>query len=239
MSRLGIIVALPAEAKSLYGKKLNVGLPIEIQKDIFLCLSGIGYDSAQIAAKKLLALKADALISWGVAGAIDSNVKSGDLILAKTIINENNRYAISVDWLARVSTHLQQSPFTVSIGDIASSTKICATTADKNALSKLTGAVAVDMESTAIAEVAAADKLDFLVIRTIADNANTAIPEAVLKHTDNLGQPKIFDFMLSCLLQPTQIKELSRLASGYKMGLKTLSVIAKDLKNEHFFHSAA
>ena len=74
LSRVGIIVALPAEAKCLYSKKLKVGLPDEIQKDIFLCLSGIGYESALIAAKKLTALKVDALISWGVAGAIDKSV---------------------------------------------------------------------------------------------------------------------------------------------------------------------
>lgn len=237
MSKLGIIVALPAEAKSLYSKKLNVALPIEIQKDIFLCLSGIGYNSAQIAAKKLLALKVDALISWGVAGAIDNTLDSGDLILAKSIINQDKQYLISPEWRERISAHLQQSSSRLITGDIASSESICATISDKNNLVNATGALAVDMESAAIAETALAHKLDWLVIRAVADNANTAIPEVVLEHTDNMGQPRIFKFVWSCLLKPSQIRELFNLARSYKISLKTLSNIAPELKKKHFFYS--
>ena len=236
MSRIGIIAALPAEAKCLYSKKLKAGLPIEIQQDVFLCLSGIGHESALFAAKKLAALKVDALISWGVAGAIDKSVNSGDIILASSIINEGHRYLISEDWLRRVSEHLQSTSM-VSNGAIASSKEICASTTDKHHLSEKTGALAVDMESAAIAETATVNKLDLLVIRTISDNADSSIPEAVLKHTDNLGQPRIFNFMLSCILKPNQIREISSLAGGYKKGLASLSSIAQVLKDRHFLYS--
>ena len=236
MSRLGIIVALPAEAKSLYSKKLKIALPIEIQKDIFICLSGIGYDSAQIAAKKLLALKVDALISWGVAGAIDSSVNSGDLILPKSIINQDKQGLISTEWRERISDYLQQTSSRILTGNIASSKTICATVTDKNNLLAATGALAVDMESAAIVETALAHQLDCLVIRAVADNANTAIPEAVLDHTDNMGRPRIFKFVWSCLFKPAQIRELFNLARAYKISLKTLSSIGVDLKKEHFFY---
>ncbi len=237
MSRLGIIVALPAEAKSLYSKKLKVALPIEIQKDIFLCLSGIGYDAAQTAAKKLLALKVDALISWGVAGAIDSTVNSGDLILAKSIINQDKQCLISPEWRERILSYLQKSSSRVLTGNIASSKTICATIADKNNLVTATGALGVDMESAAIVETALAHQLDCLVIRAVADNANTAIPKAVLEHTDNMGKPRIVRFVWSCLLKPSQIRELFNLARAYQISLKSLSNIASDLKNKHFFYS--
>lgn len=236
MSRIGIIAALPAEAKCLYSKKIKAGLPIEIQQDVFLCLSGIGHESALFAAKKLTALKVDALISWGVAGAIDKTVSSGDIILANSIINEGNRYSTSEDWLSRVSEHLQ-STCMVSNGDIASSKEICASTTDKHHLLQKTGALAVDMESAAIAETATANNLDLLVIRTISDDADTSIPEAILKHTNNLGQPRIFNFMLSCILKPNQIREISSLASGYKKGLASLSEIAQVLNDRHFLYS--
>ncbi len=236
MSRIGIIAALPAEAKCLYSKKLKAGLPIEIQQGVFLCLSGIGHESALFAAKKLTALKVDALISWGVAGAIDKSVNSGDVILASSIINETNRYSISEAWLNRVSKHLQSLSM-VSIGSIASSKEICASTADKHYLLQKTGALAVDMESNAIAEIATVNNLDFLVIRAISDNADTAIPEAVLKHTNNMGQPRIFNFMLSCITKPNQIREISSLARGYKKGLASLLEIADVLKDKHFLYS--
>ncbi len=236
MSRIGIIAALPAEAKCLYSKKLKAGLPIEILQDVFLCLSGIGHESALFAAKKLATLKVDALISWGVAGAIDKSLNSGDIILAGSIINEGKRYPISEDWLNRISNHLQSASM-ISIGDIASSNEICASTADKRRLLQKTGALAVDMESAAIAKTATENNLDLLVIRTISDNADMAIPEAVLKHTDNLGQPRIFNFMLSCILKPHQFREISSLASGYKKGLTSLSEIAQVLKDKHFLYS--
>ncbi len=237
MSRIGIIAALPAEAKCLSSKKLKAGLPIEIQQDVFLCLSGIGHESALFAAKKLVALKVDALISWGVAGAIDNSLKSGDVILASSIINGENRYSVSEDWLSRVSEHFLPSEPNIFSGDIASCKEICASIADKQHLSQNTGALAVDMESAAIAETATENNLDLLVIRTISDDADTAIPEAILKHTNNLGQPRIFNFMLSCILKPKQIREISSLASGYKKGLASLSEIAQLLKDSHFLYS--
>ena len=221
----------------MYSKKLKTGLPVEIQHDIFVCLSGIGYESALIAAKKLVALKVDALISWGVAGAINKSVNSGDIILANSIINQDNRYPISEDWLSRVSEHLRQSSDRVLSGDITSSSEICASTTDKLHLLQKTGALAVDMESAAIAETATANKLDFLVLRAISDNADTSIPEVVLKHTDNLGQPRIFKFVLCCILKPNQIRKISSLATGYKKGLTSLSRTAHDLKNQHFLYS--
>ena len=95
----------------------------------------------------------------------------------------------------------------------------------------------MDMESNAIAEIATVNNLDFLVIRAISDNADTAIPEAVLKHTNNMGQPRIFNFMLSCITKPNQIREISSLARGYKKGLASLLEIADVLKDKHFLYS--
>lgn len=237
MSRIGIIAALPAEAKCLYSKKLKAGVPIEIQQDVFLCLSGIGHESALHAAKKLVTLKVDALISWGVAGAIEHSLNAGDVILAKSIINGESRYSISEDWLSRISEHFLPSEPNIFSGDIASSKEICASIKDKQHLLKKTEALAVDMESAAVAETATVNNLDLLVIRTISDNADTAIPEAILKHTNNLGQPRIFNFMLSCILKPNQIREIYSLASGYKKGLASLSEIAQVLKDRHFLYS--
>lgn len=238
MSRLGIIAALPAEAKCLDSKKLNVALPIEIQKDIFLCLSGIGFEAASHAAKKLLALRVDALVSWGVAGAIDTSLNSGDLILAESIINQDRSCKTSHDWLNRITEHLQQTPCNVLRGDIASSREICASATDKSRLLEKTGGLAVDMESAAIAETATTNKLDFLVIRSVADQAETNIPEAVIHHTNQLGQPRLARFIGSCISKPAQVRDIAILAKSYQLGLKTLTNIGPRLKNQHFFYSA-
>lgn len=236
MKKVGIIAALPAEAKCLYNKKLNITSPVEIQKDIFLCLSGIGYNSASNAAKKLLDFKVDGLVSWGVAGAIEPSLNSSDLILANAIIGHDKTYPASTEWKNKLSNNSQNSYGKVLSGDIASSKEICASVADKNNLLNKTGALAVDMESVAIAEVANNSNLDFLVIRSIADQAEASIPEAVLKHTDNLGNPELLKFVLSCILKPGQIRDIAILAKSYSSALKTLSDIAANLKKQNFFY---
>ena len=124
-------------------------------------------------------------------------------------------------------------------GDIASVSDICASVLDKKNLSLKSGAVAVDMESAAIAELASANNIDFLVVRAIADDADTGIPEAVLKHTNTLGRPDPLPFLFSCLKKPGQIKELFKLAKCYKQALKTLKQIAPDLKKQHFLYNTS
>lgn len=235
LNKVGIIVALPAEARCLCSKKLKIGTPVEIQKDIFLCLSGIGYESALSAAKELTVLRVDALISWGVAGAIDKSLSSGDIILANSIINEDKNYSTTREWLSRVSDHLQ-SFFSISNGDIVSSKEICASPMDKLHLFQKTNAIAVDMESAAIAETASANNLDLLLIRTISDDTDTAIPEAVLKYTNNLGQPRILNFMLCCISNPNQIRNIFALKNGYKKALASLSKIAQVLNDRQFLY---
>jgi adenosylhomocysteine nucleosidase len=236
LSKLGIIAALPAEAECLYNKKLNITSPIEIQKDIFLCLSGIGYESARHAANELLRFNIDGLISWGVAGAIDPSLNSGDLIVANTIISPDIMYSTSNEWKNKLSEYIQNKYGKVINADIASSREICASTSDKENLLHRTNALAVDMESAAIAETAKNNNLDFLAIRTIADQAHSSIPEAVLKHTDNLGNPKLLKFVLSCILKPGQIRDIIILAKNYNSALKNLSDIASDLKKQSFLY---
>ena len=56
-----------------------------------------------------------------------------------------------------------------------------ATVADKRALLEAIGALAVDMESHAVAAVATAAGIPFLVIRAIADPADRVVPQAALE----------------------------------------------------------
>jgi adenosylhomocysteine nucleosidase len=238
LSKLGIIAALPAEADCLTKKILKVGSPVEIQKDIYLCLSGIGYDAAQHSSKRLLELNVDALISWGVAGSIESSLKSGDLLLARKIINNTNSWTINPNWISNCQMQLASTSINTVNADIASSNDMCASVNDKNNLSIKTGALAVDMESAAIAELASENNIDFLVVRAIADDADTNIPKAVLEHTDTLGRPDIVPFILSCISDPKQIKELWKLAKCYKQALNTLKLIAPDLKKQHFLYTS-
>ena len=237
MKKIGIVAALPAEAACLYDKKLEVRTPVEIQDGIYLCLSGIGYDAASQAAEKLLDLNINTLISWGVAGALDATLESGDLIIANSIISGDKNNQTTATWQKELLAFFTGKTQKVLNADIYSSREVCATIEDKKMLFEKTKAIAVDMESAAITEMAINNNLDFAVIRSIADKADMAIPDAVLNYTDNLGNPEILKFIGSCLLNPAQIKELLTLAKCYKKALKTLNDTAEALKKQHFFNA--
>lgn len=237
MSKLGIIAALPDEAACLYNRKLQTHTPVEIQKDIFLCLSGIGYEAADKAAKQLLNFNIQGLISWGVAGALDSSLKSGDLIIADVIRNKEKKIHSTDEWRKKLSENLNSHSETICIKPIASNHEICASIEAKQNLFEVLDAAAVDMESMAIAEVAKVNNLDFMAIRSIADQATTAIPEAILNHTDHLGRPDILKFLFSCISKPTQIREIYTLAKSFKIAIKTLCDITPEIKKHDFFYN--
>ena len=238
MSKLGIIAALPAEAHCLRTEKYKLNSPLEIQKDIFVCISGMGAKNASTSARKLIEINVNALISWGVAGAITSMLKPGDLLIANEVICEDTSLFPDDRWGRNIALDLNNTSISIYLEKLVSTDNMCSTPDDKMHLAANTGAYAVDMESAAIAKIAKEKEIDFLVLRAIADDVNTFIPTVVTQHTDILGRPKLLPFIISCLKQPGQIKELIKLAKYYNQALLTLKQIAPDLKKQHFLYNS-
>jgi len=236
LKKLGIIAALPAEAKCFHTMKINLKSPFEIKRSIFLCISGIGYKSSLNAAKELINLNVDAIISWGIAGATCDLVNTGDIILAKSVKNHKNIYSTSVKWRKKIIDHFKDSSINILSEDIVSAEEICNTPIKKMELFKKTKAVAIDMESVAIAEVSMKNNLDFIAIRAIADNATLNIPDVVVKNIDNYGHIKMMKLIASCMLYPSQINQIFLLAKSYKKALKSLENFSVELKKENFFY---
>ena len=94
------------------------------------------------------------------------------------------------------------------------------------------------MESGAIAKIADSNSIDFIVIRSISDDADTIIPNAILTYTDHLGRPDLYPFLFSCIKQPSQILGIIKLAQCYKKALSSLNQIASDLKKHHFHYTS-
>ena len=238
MKRIGIIAALPAEVGSLHQGKYKLNTPVEIQKDLFVCMSGMGAANASLSAIKLIEKEVDALISWGVAGAITSILQPGDLLIADEVIAEESSFFPDQHWLSNIVSSLNNAPASIHINKIASIDQVCSTIDDKKQVSEKTNAYAVDMESSAIAKIAKENGKDFLAIRAIADDAQTSLPKVVTQYTDMLGRPKWGPFIYSCLTQPGQIKDLIKLAKCYNQALLTLHQIAPDLKKQYSLYNS-
>lgn len=198
----------------------------------------MGYNNALNAAALLIKQGAEALVSWGVAGGINEELHSGDLLVASRVIFSEGEVACAQAWQERLLVEFSSNTLRVFHSTLFSSERICATPAEKRKLFEQSGADAVDMESAAIAELAQKTGCDFVVIRSIADEAVATLPAAVTRHTDMLGRPKPIRFTLSCLFQPSQIASILILARAYKKALDTLNSIAPDLKKQHFLYNA-
>ena len=96
----------------------------------------------------------------------------------------------------------------------------------KRALAARTGAVAVDMESHGVAEVAARAGLPFLIVRAVADRSDQAVPRAALGAIDAQGDIRHLALIGRLLARPWEIGALIALGRSSGRGLATLRRVA-------------
>jgi hypothetical protein len=118
----------------------------------------------------------------------------------------------------------------VKTGGLAESLSIVSSSKDKKKLSALTGAVALDMESIAIAKIAMEHSLPFLVIRVIADTVNMNLPQAINYSLNTQGEIVMKKLLLFLLLHPAELPDLIKLGLNFNAAKKTLRSIAIHLE---------
>lgn len=166
---------------------------------------------------------ADALISFGIAGALAPQLATGTLLLPRTVIDETGeRYPVDDGLRSRVAAKLARAGFHVADGDLLGATHAAASLQRKAALFRLTSAVAVDLESHLVARAATYAGKPFLVLRAIADPASRALPPAAVDGLDENGAPAIGRVFASVLRHPGQIRGLLRLAGDTRRALFAL-----------------
>jgi adenosylhomocysteine nucleosidase len=97
--------------------------------------------------------------------------------------------------------------------------------ADKRAARRATGACAVDMESSAIAQVAEAHGVPFIAVRVIVDTARDGIPQAVAG-ASRAGKLRMGRLIFGLMRSPLEIASLLRLARRYRVALRSLRAVA-------------
>lgn len=225
----GIVVALPEELTSLTTKRIDKGHCVFIADKLLLAYSGAGAKNAAAAAELLISKGATQLISWGCAGALSPALEPGDLVLANTLIDVDDvDLAINKDW----RHHAQQllAPITrLHTGKLAESANIISSSKEKQQLQTFTQAIAVDMESIAIAKIAAAKKLPFLAIRSIVDPVGMDLPQAVVHGVNAEGDIVLGRLLLAIFLRPAELPRLIRLGIYFNAAKSTLKRVSQRL----------
>ena len=208
---LGIVSALPIEAQA-FSNSISPLSQYQLGDGVTLQLAGVGHERARAAARKLVATGTTALMSWGLAGALDPTLKAGTLVLPDRIIGaDGTGYAADPDWHQRLLNCLYPTIPCV-VGTLADSPEILKTVTQKQMLRRKRDAIAVDMETAAVAAVAKKASIPFIAIRFIIDAADVMIPESARCAIDNTGQLQPLTLLQQLFRRPVELPGLIRLA---------------------------
>ncbi|MDT8364148.1 MAG: purine phosphorylase [Nitrosomonas sp.] len=221
MKRTGIVVAMQAEARCIAAQNFKLRQPVAVRDKLVVTLCGMGAEAARHAVACLIDQHdVAALISFGVAGALDANMRPGDLVVPATIVAEQT---YSTDAHLRTNImHCLPGNMKVVGGTLAVSRQVLTSEQEKLALATRTSACAVDMESGAIAAAAADKNIPFVAVRAITDPVQYSPPAALLGALHADGRVRPLPLLALLLRRQVQLAELLRLGSGMRAASATL-----------------
>ena len=226
MTRTGVVTGMAAEARCL--PRPGDGDAPEV-----VCSGG---DSARAAAgaTRLVAKGSRALLSFGLAGGLDPALRPGALVVAEMVIAPDGHcWEADRDWReALLAALAAERPVA---GALAGSDRVLATVAEKLRLYEATGACAVDMESHAVARVAADSGVPFAALRVVADPAGRALPRMALDALDADGRLRVRRVIAGLAKRPWETPGLIALALDARRAFAALrrSAAAAPLFGRH------
>jgi adenosylhomocysteine nucleosidase len=199
---LGLVTGLEAE--------------VRIARRLGMAEAGGGLPAgAEAAAERLVARGATALVSFGLAGGLDPALAPGTLVIPAQVLEGGQAYAADPALAARFGGLMPLRAL--------STDAVLATPEAKREARAATGAAIVDLESGAVARVAARHALPFLVLRAVCDPAHRALPPLALTALDANGRIAPARVLASLLRTPGQIPALLALARDAARARATLA----------------
>jgi hopanoid-associated phosphorylase len=201
---IGAVTGMQAEAALLPGVRV-------------VC-SGGNAQRARELADRLLAEGADALLSFGIAGGLLEGLPPGSLVVASGVATGGDLVACDAAWSRAMLACLPQA----REGVVAGVAEAVATPIAKRRLHESFRALAVDMESGAVAAACAAAGRPFAVLRAVADPVERAIPAAALVGLAPDGRTTALPVIAGLLRRPADLPGVIRLGLDTKAALRAL-----------------
>jgi adenosylhomocysteine nucleosidase len=173
---------------------------------------------AGAAAAELVRRGATALVSFGLAGGLDPALRPGSVVIPSVVLAGGDALVADAGLAARFGG--------VTGHTLLAGSAIAADAAAKRRLHAATGAHAIDLESGAVARVAAGHGLPFAVVRAICDPAERDLPPAALIALDPDGGIGLLAVLRSVLRHPGQIPALLALARDAALARRALAGLA-------------
>lgn len=233
MKPIVICAALPLELKPLC-QQLRVSLPdserpdlhcVYKNIDLVLLVSGVGKHRMSNQLNQLTIDSARVWISVGYAGALIPELAIGDCVVGNRVWispqKKNNCEHDVSNSQAKTDIHHRQNEAMVlqssidlnlpADGDLFCGDRLIDTKEQKQALYHRTGAIAVDMESAAVANHAMKRNEAFFFIKTISDRSCEDVSSEILENTLEGGFPSVMSALKFLCLHPHKMVELIRM----------------------------
>lgn len=205
-------------------------------RELLLARTGMGPDNADIAARRLFDEgPIAAALSVGVAAGLSPRLQPGDLIVGNRVVLYRGsgmtpqNFSCDPGMQEWAMGLLRQSKDRHCLGPIATVERILLTAQEKRHLAAESSAIAVDMESAAIASVAAARAVPFLAIRAILDPLEEDLKIAFGQFLDRQGEPRWAPLTRYLLAHPQVLPRLMALGFRTKVACTRLGRLLRDL----------
>ena len=203
MKYLGIIVAMEEERKEILDLMENIQIRQIYNLDFItgnlqnkncvLIESGVGKVNAARTTQILIDnFDIEYVINAGAAGAINSSLHIGDIVIAKHVVQhdfditafEHDKGYITgvgdkikcdpilISEFQNIIKNIKKRAYNIKIGIVASGDIFCTQIEMKNKIYKKFNADVVDMECASIGQVCYLDKIPFISIRCVSDIPN-------------------------------------------------------------------
>lgn len=168
--------------------------------------SGTGFALARRATQALIeAHSPQWVISTGFAGALREKMKIGDIVIADNIVDlHGQQVPLSPGMTADPDKGLH-------VGRFVTADEIVRLVSEKKDLAEQHDAIAVDMESLAVAQVCAERNIRFLAVRVISDDLSADLPPEILTVLGNTGSKRFGAAVGSIFKRPSSIKDMWKL----------------------------
>ena len=233
-SPIAVVAAMPEELAPLRARLTGSarsragGLEIERGwldgRRVVLATTGDGAANARAGLAELLAGgPVDGLIVIGVAGALSAGLPSGALVVGSRVIDEGGRsFVADVDQVAAVARATGGRP-----GVVVSAGRIADSAPEKQRLARMAdvgaGVAVVDLESATYLAAAAAAGVPWLVLRSVSDTADEALPELLNQSRDGGGAVRRGQVLWGLLRQPQALPFLLTLRGRVARGAEALA----------------
>ncbi len=179
-------------------------------RHVVLLESGAGREAARRGTAALIVgHRPQWIVSAGFCGGLQPQVRRGDIVMANNVADlEGRRLAIDL----RMSPESLAGLRGVHVGRMLTVDRIIRTPAEKRELGQQHHALAVDMETSAVAETCASENVRFLAIRIVSDAIDDELPpdlDRLIQQPTTVG--RLGAALGAIVNRPSSIKDMLKL----------------------------